>query len=399
MNEGTALVKPVSLMLISGEPSGDQLGGELMSALKSIAGGGVTIAGVGGRAMERQGLKSLYPLDATAVMGLAEVVPQIPEILRRVRVAADFAISSRPDAVVLIDSPDFTHRIAKRIKRLDSRIMTVNYVAPQVWASRQYRARKMARYIDLVLALFPFEVPFFEKYGIRTKFVGHPVIERAVYMRDGPLLRAQRGIASKAPLLLVVPGSRINEIRFILPVMRQAVERLAKEVPGLATILPAVAHVAQAVREQTKDWPTPLHVIEGEQDRFAAFDAADVALAKSGTVTAELALARKPMVVVYKLGWLTYALYRPLISVKYAALPNLLLDREALPELMQSRCTPENIVAALKPLFLDSEARAVQLESLDEAAKLLGRGEEAPSLRAARALLDFVHAQRLASGT
>jgi lipid-A-disaccharide synthase len=399
MSDSKALAKPVSLMLVCGEPSGDQLGGELMAALKAVGGNNVTISGVGGRAMERQGLKSLFPLDATAVMGLREVVPRIPEILRRVRVAADFAIASRPDAVVLIDSPDFTHRIAQRVKRLDPRIRTVNYVAPQVWASRQYRARKMARYIDLVLALFPFEVPFFEKYGIKTKFVGHPVIERAAYMKDGAGFRARLGIAPQTPLLLVVPGSRMNEIRFILPVMREAVRLLANDVPDLVTLLPAVPHVADAVRDQTRDWPTPVLVVAGEHERFAAFAAANAALTKSGTVTAELALAGTPMVVVYKLGWLTYALYRPLISVDYAALPNLLLNREAVPELMQSRCTPENIAAALKPLLMDPKARAAQIASLDEAAKLLGQGEDAPSLRAARALLDFVQTQRLASGT
>lgn len=389
-----ALTKPVSLMLVAGEPSGDQLGGEIMAGLKAIAGHNVIITGVGGRAMEREGLKSLFPLDATAVMGLREVVPRIPEILRRVRAASDFAVQTRPDAVVLIDSPDFTHRIARRIKRLDPRIKTVNYVAPQVWASRQYRARKMAHYFDLVLALFPFEVPFFEKFGLHTKFVGHPVIERVEHMKDGPELRAQLGVAPKAPLLLVVPGSRMSEIRFILPVMREAVSGLAKDVPGLVTILPAVPHVVQAVREETKGWPTPIHVIEGEHDRFAAFNAADVALAKSGTVTLELTLARTPMVVVYKLGWLTFNLYRFLISVDYAALPNLLLNREAVPELIQQRCTPENIVAALKPLLLDAQARAAQRKSLDEVSTLLGQGEEAPSLRTARALLEFVQAAR-----
>src|SRR5450755_482121 len=160
--------KPLSFMLVCGEPSGDQLGGQLMAGLKALAGDSVQITGVGGAAMAAQGLKTLFPLTDTAVMGLREVVPKIPKILARVRQAADFALATRPDAVVLIDSPDFTHRIARRLKRVDPTIRTVNYVAPQVWASRPYRARAMARYFDLVLALLPFETPFFEKYGLHT---------------------------------------------------------------------------------------------------------------------------------------------------------------------------------------------------------------------------------------
>lgn len=386
-------------MLVCGEPSGDQLGAELMAGLKIVAGDNVKIVGAGGPAMAAQGLQSLFPLDAAAVMGLREVVPRIPEILRRVRLASDFALQTLPDAVVLIDSPDFTHRIASRVKRLNHRIRTVNYVAPQVWASRRYRARKMARYMDHVLALFPFEVPFFEKYGIPATFVGHPVIERRARMVGGEKLRARLGIVPAAPVLLVVPGSRTNEIRFILPVMRAAAALLARDIPGLICLIPAVPHVATAVREGTRSWTTPVHVVEDDDERFAAFDASDVALAKSGTVTAELALARKPMVVTYKLGWLTYALYRPLISVKYASLVNLLLDRAAVPEFMQSRCTPENLARALKPLFGDTRERLAQLRDLNDAAHLLGEGEESPSLRAARVLIDLASRQRLASGT
>src|SRR3984957_12216016 len=193
--------RPLTLMLVCGEPSGDQLGAELMSGLKRLAGDYIRIVGVGGPAMTKEGLQSLFPLDDTAVMGLREVVPRIPSILRRVRQAADYALRIRPDAVVLIDSPDFTHRIAQRLKRIDPSIRTVNYVAPQVWASRQYRARRMARYFDLVLALLPFEPPFFERYGLHAVFVGHPVVERVSRMTGGDALRERLGIAPDTPLL------------------------------------------------------------------------------------------------------------------------------------------------------------------------------------------------------
>src|SRR5579864_2530013 len=215
--------KPLALMLVCGEPSGDQLGSQLISGIRTVGGDSVRISGVGGPAMTSRGLASLFPLSDTAVMGLREVVPKIPTILRRVREVADFALATRPDAIVLIDSPDFTHRIAQRLKRIDPTFPTVNYVAPQVWASRSYRARKMARYFDLVLALLPFEAPFFEKYGLKAEFVGHPAIERVTQMSGGAELRRRLGIKADAELLAVLPGSRTNEIRFILPVFREAV--------------------------------------------------------------------------------------------------------------------------------------------------------------------------------
>ena len=317
-------------------------------------------------------------------------MPRIPLILARVREATDFALATRPDAVILIDSPDFTHRIARRLKRLDPSMVTINYVAPQVWASRAYRARAMARYFDMVLALLPFEAPFFETYGLRSVFVGHPAIERANRMTGGEDFRARHGIAKDARLLALLPGSRTNEIRFIFPVFRDAVALLAARVPGLVTVLPTVPHVAARVRAGAAGWPTPLHIVEGEDEKFAAFDATDVALAASGTVTTELALSGTPMVVGYKLGWLTYGLMRPLIHAKFATIVNLLLDREAVPEFIQSRCTPLALADAVEKLLTDKDAAARQTADLKAAMRLLGQGAEAPSLRAARAIFDFV---------
>ena len=379
-------------MIVCGEPSGDALGAQLMAGLKRLAGDRIRFSGVGGLAMSREGFQSLYPLDATAVMGLREVVPAIPAILRRVKQAVDFAIQTRPDVVVVIDSPDFTHRVAQGIKKREPSIRTVDYVAPQVWASRAYRARRMAGYFDLVLALFPFEVPFFENFGLKARFVGHPVIERAGKFGGGAALRAQAGIAPNAPLLVVLPGSRTSEIRFILPEFRSAVEILATRIPGLVTVLPTVPHVAARVRAVTAGWPTPLHITEGEADKYAAFDAADVALAASGTVTAELALAHTPMVVGYKVGELTFFLSKFLMTVTHITLINILLGRAAVPEFLQSNCTPQNLADAVARLFADQDARAAQIQAMKEFGRLLGEGDEAPSLRAARALLEFVQA-------
>jgi lipid-A-disaccharide synthase len=382
--------KQISLMLICGEPSGDALGAQLMAGLKQLAGDQVRFTGVGGLAMAREGLQSLYPLDDTAVMGLREVVPAIPAILRRVKQAVDFAVRTRPDAVVVIDSPDFTHRVARAIKKREPSLRTVDYVAPQVWASRAYRAKAMAGYFDLVLALFPFEVAFFEKYGLKAAFVGHPVIERAAKVTGGAALRGRLGIAADAPLLALLPGSRTSEIRFILPVFRQAVTLLAGRMPGLVTMLPTVPHVAAKVRAATSGWPTPLHITESEADKYAAFDAANTALAASGTVTAELALSRTPMVVAYKVGGLTYFLSKSLMTVKHITLINILLGREAVPEFLQARATPQALADAVQHLFADSRARAAQVAAMNEFAQALGEGDEPPSLRAARVLLDFV---------
>jgi lipid-A-disaccharide synthase len=390
MTDETLPARPLTLMLVCGEPSGDQLGAELMAGLKALTGGSVRVVGVGGTAMQAQGLQSLFPLDDTAVMGLREVVPRIPAILRRVRQASDFALANRPDAVVLIDSPDFTHRIAQRLKRTDRSIRTVNYVAPQVWASRPYRARRMARYFDLVLALLPFEASFFESRGLHAIFVGHPVIERARRMVGGDALRARLGVASDATVLAVLPGSRMNEVRLLLPRFRDAVARVARDTPHLVCLLPTVPHVAAAVRERAGNWPVPLHILDDEADKFAAFDTAAAALAASGTVTTELALAGTPMVVAYRLGWLTYLLARPFITARFATLGNIILDRAAIPELLQNQCTGERLAHALVPLLRDTPVRRKQIAELKLITESLGAGGEEPSLRAARALLEFI---------
>ncbi len=393
MNAGESdELRPLNIMLVAGEPSGDQLGAQLMdglSAASSEMGREIRVSGVGGEAMTRAGLDSIYTLDATSVMGLREVVPRIPEIFRRVRRAIEFAVKTRPDLVVLIDSPDFTHRIAGGLKRADPTLRTANYPPPQVWASRAYRARKMARYMDAVLAILPFEAEFFERYGIETFFVGFPIIERKTYMTGGKEFRERHGIDANAKLLAVLPGSRRNEIRFILPRFKGAVQALADEIPNIVTVIPTIGHVDEAVRKGAADWPTPLHVVQSEDEKLSAFDAADAALAASGTVTSELALARTPMVVGYRTGWLTYALGRPLLNVEFVTLINLVLGREVIAEFIQFDCTARKLADAIRPLLTNSETKAAQIGAMDEALVALGEGGEPPSLRAARAVLEL----------
>ncbi|MEE8438380.1 MAG: lipid-A-disaccharide synthase [Micropepsaceae bacterium] len=380
------------IMLVAGEPSGDQLGAQLMNGLKAVSseiGREISVVGIGGEAMTHAGLESIYPIDATSVMGLREVVPRIPEILRRVRRAIEFALKTRPDLVVLIDSPDFTHRIARGLKRAEPSLRTANYPPPQVWASRAYRARKMARYMDAVLAILPFEAEFFERYGIETFFVGFPIIERKAFMTGGKEFRERHRIDANAKLLAVLPGSRRNEIRFILPPFKGAVQTLADEIPNIVTVIPTIGHIAEAVREGAENWPTPLHIVQGNDEKFAAFDAADAALAASGSVTSELALARTPMVVGYRTGWLTYALARPLMNVPFITLINLVLGRKAIPEFIQFDCTARKLADAIRPQLSNSEAKAAQIGAMEEALVALGEGGEPPSLRAARAVLEM----------
>jgi lipid-A-disaccharide synthase len=229
---------------------------------------------------------------------------------------------------------------------------------------------------------------------LKTAFVGHPVIERIAKMTGGAELRARLGIPADAPLLCVLPGSRTNEVRLLLPVFRAAVALLAKQIPGLICVLPLVPHVAARVREGVADWPTPLHLLEGDGDKFSAFDAANAALAASGTVTTELALSRTPMVMAYKLGWLTYKLMKPLVHTPYGTLVNIILKREAVPEYVQDKCTPQGLANGLLPLLTDKAAADAQIRDLDEATRKLGRGKEAPSLRAAEALLAFMRDHR-----
>jgi lipid-A-disaccharide synthase len=381
--------RDTEIMLVVGEASGDELGAQLIAAINALGHRSVKITGVGGPAMIAQGMKPLFSIETTAVMGLREVVPRIPAILRRVREASDFALKTGPDVMVIIDSPDFTHRIAQRVKRLDPAIPIVNYAPPQVWASRSYRAKKMARYIDAVITFFPFETEFFQRYGISSYVAGYPVIERVDRIRGGDAFRAAHGIPADAPLIAVLPGSRRNEIRFILPIFRQAVELLARDIPGLVSVIPTVPHVAHLVRDAAAQWPTPVHVVEENAGRYAAFDAADVALAASGTVTSELALARTPMVAGYRLGWLTYALARPFVHVPFIVLINLVLQRPAVPEFVQQACTPAALAKALKPLFQNGPARTQQLNDLQAAVTAFGLGGESPSIRAARAILEI----------
>lgn len=376
------------IMVIAGEPSGDMLGGRLMAELKTLRPEAVEFVGIGGEAMEAQGLESLFPIAELSVMGFTEIVPSIPRIWRRIGETVAAALELRPDVLVTIDTPAFSFRVAKRLA--GAGIPLVHYVAPSVWAWRPGRAAEIARFLDHLLALMPFEPPYFEEVGLPCTYVGHPAIEFGADKGDGPGFRARHGIAPEATVLLLLPGSRRNETGRHLPIFGRTLERLAARFPDLRAVVPTVSGVADEVAAAAAAWrPAPI-VVRGEAERWHAFAAADGALAVSGTVSLELALARVPTVVTYKAHILTGLVASFLVRAKYVSPPNLILDRPVIPELLMGKCRPGRLAAAVTQILVDREARAAQTQAAGELAAHLGGDGEPPSRRAARAVIEVI---------
>lgn len=380
------------IFLAACEPSGDALGARLMTALRRRTGGNVRFAGIGGERMTAAGLESLFPADELAVMGLVEVLPRIPLVLRRMRQAAAAARTLHPDAIVTIDSPGFAVGFVRRLGR--RRAPRIHYVAPTVWAWRPWRARKFARLFDHLMALLPFEPAFFEAAGLACTFVGHAVLESGANRGDGAAFRSRHAIPPDAPVICVLPGSRGGEVRRLLPRFAAAVALLGDRFPGLRVVLPTVAGVAAEVRAHAADWAVPAVVVEGDAEKYGAMAAARAALAASGTVALELALAAVPTVIAYRLNPLTWAVVNRLVRVDYANLVNLLLHREAVPELLQDNCRGDRLADAVSRLMEDAAARDAQLAAVREALAMLGAGDAPPSDRAAETVLDQIVRRR-----
>jgi lipid-A-disaccharide synthase len=354
------------LFLVAGEHSGDALGARLMATLNQLRKGRVHYLGVGGEAMEREGLASQFPLSDVAVMGPLSILPRLPRILSRVRRTADAAVAAEPDAVVIIDAPEFTHRIARRIRKRAPLVPIIDYVSPSVWAWRPGRARKMRRYVDHVLALLPFEPEAHERLGgPPCTYVGHPLIERLDWLRDlDPWPLAQRlKIEPERLVLLVLPGSRPSEVNRLMEPFGQTLDLLYERRIVPHVIIPVVPHVRPLIEARLRSWGIKPHLIEGEEDKFRAFKLAHAALAASGTVTLELALAGTPMVVAYRVDAVAARL-RFLLKVPSIVLANLVLGKNAFPEFIQDDCTPENLSAALELLLKDTPERRAQIAAL-----------------------------------
>ncbi|HYF57086.1 MAG TPA: lipid-A-disaccharide synthase [Salinarimonas sp.] len=385
--------RPLDLWLVAGEESGDQLGAGLMRALKHRLGpAGVRFSGVGGGRMGAEGLRSLFPMSDIAVMGFGAVVARLPLLLRRIGETASAAAAARPDALVIVDSPDFTHRVARRVRRVLPDLPIVNYVSPSVWAWRPGRARRMRPYVDHVLALKPFEVDAHRRLGgPDCTYVGHPLTERLAELRPAP---GERPPIGEGPLrLLVLPGSRRTEIGRLLEPFGGTLGRLSERLgrPIEAT-LPAVDHLADEIARTIETWPIRPRVVRGEAEKFAAFRSAHAALAASGTVTLELALAGVPMVVAYKVSKLEEQL-KYVITAHSIVLANLVIGENVIPELMQGDCEPERLSAELLPLCADTPIRARQVAAFERLDALMHTGDETPSERAARVVLDTIAAK------
>ncbi len=382
------------IYLVAGEPSGDLLGARLIAGLRKIGGATLSFAGIGGEAMREEGLGSLFPQADLAVMGIAEVLPRIPRILRRLDQTVADIVARKPVAVVTIDSWGFNRRLIDRLKAADFPAPRIHCVAPMVWAWRAKRVHELKGRVDLLLCLLPNEPPLFERAGVRAIHIGHPVLESGADRGDGAAFRARHGIPGDALLVSVLPGSRRSEVARLLPPFGAALARVAASHPGLRAAVPTVETVAPDVERAVRAWKVPTTVVRGAGERYDAFAASRAALAASGTVTLELAMAGVPMVVGYRMNALTATLARRLIKIDHASLPNILTGRAAVPELLQGDCRPELLAPALARLLDDESARAAQRAGLDEALVRLGRGAGSPSERAAKAIMEMVAARR-----
>ena len=374
------------IFLIATEESGDRLGAGLMKVLRQRLGDAVQFDGVGGRGMTREGLSSLFPIEELSIMGLSAALFQLPKLLRLIRQTTDAVIANGPDILVIIDSPDFTHRVARRVRSQIPSIPIIDYVSPTVWAWRPGRARAMVSYVDHVLALLPFEPAAYERLrGPPCSYVGHPLTEQISLLRPNADELARRN--AEPPVLLVLPGSRRSEVRRHMQVFGETLARLQADGVAFEAVLPTMPHLEAAVREGAKTWTVAPRIVLGEQDKRAAFRSARAALAKSGTVTLELALSGIPTVAAYRTGGVEGWLLLRLIKVQSVILANLVLGENIVPEFLQADCTPGNLARALRRLLGDTPERTRQCEAFGKLDAIMAIGKTSPSVNAADIVL------------
>lgn len=380
------------VFILAGEPSGDKLGGALMAGLKELH-PKVSFEGVGGVLMQAEGLSSRFDMSELSVMGLAEILPKYRHLKRRIAQTAHAVFEMQPDVLITIDSPDFSLRLAKLVKA-GSRIRTVHYVAPTVWAWRAGRAAKMAKHIDQVLALLPFEPPYMQAAGMRCDFVGHPVVAEPVASADeAAVFRSAHGITD-APLLMVLPGSRRSEVARLGGRFSEVVRQLKAQHPELQIVVPAAAPVADAVLTLTADWPDTTvldprwgHYEAAMSEKRAAFRAADVALAASGTVSLELAAADTPMVIAYDMSPLSRMIISRMVKIDTVTLVNLVSDTRVVPEFIGKACQPSDIAKGIADVMAAPDGQRAAMALTMER---LGHGGKSPGMRAAQAVLDGI---------
>lgn len=378
------------IWLIAGEPSGDLIGARLIAALRDRTGGRIRIAGIGGEVMAAEGLKSQFPISDIAVLGVVEIIHRIPLIKKRMRQTIAQIKSDRPAIVISIDVPGFSYEIWKGLR--ETGIPLIHYVAPTVWAWRPKRAKKFAAELDHLLALLPFEPPFFEREGLDCTFVGHPVLQGGADNGDGPAFRTQHGIAPDATVVCVLPGSRKAEVKRLTGLFRQASDIVSRTHPDTVYVFPTVSYLKEMLGRELGSWPGRTVVVSTIAEKFDAMAASNIAMAASGTVSLELAMARVPHLIAYRLSRLTFLVFKLLHGVRqqYANLVNILLEREAIPELLQDNCRAERIAVETLKLLEDEPVRAAQQSAMKEALGMLRPPGGDPSSAAASVVLSYL---------
>jgi lipid-A-disaccharide synthase len=372
------------------EASGDALGAGLMAALRRRLGPGVRFIGAGGPAMAAEGLASAFDIAELSVVGLIEGLLAYRRADRRARQLAELAVREKADIAVLIDSWGFSYLLGRRLRATAPRLPLVKYVAPQAWATRPGRAKALARTFDRLLSIIAFEVPLFEAAGIPTTFVGHPSLAQDVLRGDGARLRARIGAGADDPVLLILPGSRASEVRRLAPPFEAAVALLKQDRPDLHVVVAPASTVVAMVTARAAGWPFRAHLISDAEGRRDAMAGADVALACSGTVTTELAVAGCPMIVAYRLGALGYQIAKRIVRTRFITLINIAADAAVAPEMIQDDCTGPKLARELAKRLDDPELRAAQALAQTKALEGLGGRGPPPSGRAADSVVEML---------
>lgn len=377
--------------MVTGEPSGDLLGSRLMHALKNEA--DVSFAGVGGESMQAEGMETLFPISDLAVMGIFEVIPHLPKILERIKQTLDDIEAKKPDIVVTVDSWSFSKQIHLGLIKRGIKVPHIHYVAPQVWAWKSSRAKQIKKWVDHLLMLLPFEAKYFAPYGVAYTYVGHPVIEGGSDKGNAARFVTMHNLSQKDFILTILPGSRKTEIKYLLPVFEQVVEKMAQLHPNLKVVLPTVETVKDKIEKAIAHWKVPVLIVTGEMARYDAFAASTMALAASGTVSLELAMAGTPHIIAYKMnkltGWVAGYLLRK--KIKYVNLINILSDEQIIPECLQDACNLDKIMLELDKL--QGQGGKAQMQKARKALEMLGAGEAlTPSQKAAKEVLKIIKA-------